>query len=75
MGDEVKVKINGREVTAVSPLSFAEGVRHGLWRDGETVTYQGPRVGDSQRAGILAPDGSVELQDGMRFSTAFTGNA
>jgi hypothetical protein len=72
----VAITVNGRTYEVSSPLTYDDGVRFGLWRDGETVTYQGPRVGDKQRAGILAPKrGSVDLEEGMRFSTAFTGSA
>lgn len=71
----MRIVANGKEAVAVSQLSYEEGVAMHLWREGDTVTYQGPRIGGKQRAGVLAPDGSVELEEGMKFTAAFTGNA
>ncbi len=40
-----------------------------------SVTYIGPRHGDSQRSGIMYPGTSVEIEDEMIFNAADTGNA
>jgi len=40
-----------------------------------SITYQGPRNGDSQRSGILMPGKSVAGEDGMIFNAYNTGNA
>lgn len=69
------IEVNGRPREVGSPLSYQDGVRFGLWRDGDSVTYEGARSGDKRRLGMLFPEGSVELEDGMRFSAAYTGNA
>lgn len=71
----MKITVNGKEIKADSPLSYERGVINGLWHEGDSVTYQGPRVGDKQRAGILTPGQGVDLEEGMRFSSAFTGSA
>lgn len=73
--EPVPILVNGTSKTARSPLSFEDGVTSGLWRREDSVTYQGPRHGDSRRSGILVAGGSVALEDGMRFAAAFTGNA
>lgn len=40
-----------------------------------SVTYQGPRKGDSQRSGITYAGESVKLEGGMIFNCIVTGNA
>jgi hypothetical protein len=40
-----------------------------------TITYVGPRSGDMQRSGILAPGEQIEPSDGLRFDACYTGNA
>ena len=40
-----------------------------------SVTYQGPRTGDSERSGILAPGETVRDAEGMRFSAYDTSGA
>lgn len=40
-----------------------------------SVTYIGPRTGDSQRSGLTAPGDSIKTVDGMRINCVVTGNA
>lgn len=69
------ITVNGKERKVKSPLSFEAAVVMGLWKDRDSVTYQGPRHGDSRRSGILGQGEDMELEDGMRFTAMFTGNA
>lgn len=71
----MRITVNGKEVETLSPISYEDGVAEGLWREGETVTYQGPRLGDKQRAGILRPGKRADIEEGFRFNSAFTGSA
>jgi hypothetical protein len=71
----MKITINGHQVEADSPLTFEGAVAAGLWGPEDSVTYRGPRRGDARRSGILSAGKSVELEEGMHFSTAFTGGA
>jgi len=45
------------------------------YRDCFTMTYRGPKHGDSQRSGTLTFSQSVPLELGMKFDVVMTGNA
>lgn len=73
----MKIVVNGQEVDFDAPNICYEDV---LWiadeRSGATVTYTGPRHGDSQRSGILyAGKPPIQVEAGMRFNCAMTNNA
>ena len=40
-----------------------------------SVTYSGPRHGDSRREGLTYAGKSVQVEDGMIFNCVVTGNA
>lgn len=70
--------MNGRSVNCDSPvLTYGDVVElagHARTRV-LSVTYQGPRSGDSSRAGTLTPGKVVAIADGFIFNVADTSNA
>lgn len=72
---KVKIRVNGAEKTVEgAALTYAEVsiLAYGMERHGLSITYRSPNGGPS---GILADGESVELVEGMSFTTAMTGDA
>lgn len=72
----MKITVNGtaHEVEA-AVLTYEEVVRLAGERVGASVTYSGPRHGDSRREGIMCRGETVKIEDEMRFNACMTGNA
>lgn len=73
---DIRIVINGEErYTGARSLSY-EWVVSLAWMSGHpTVTYSGPRHGDTQRSGTMHPGcADLEIEDGMIFNIAHTGN-
>lgn len=72
----MNVTINGRphEVEGLA-LSHEDICALAGQPDFASVTYSGPRHGDSQRSGITHRGRSVDVEEGMRFTCVVTGSA
>ncbi len=73
----MKIVINTRVLDFYgSQISYEKVVQLAGMTGHPSVTYRGPRNGDSQRSGIMHPGcKAVELDEGMVFNAQHTGNA
>jgi hypothetical protein len=73
----MNIIVNAKECFVSSPRISYDWVVHLAGMSGRpTVTYYGRRTGDSQRSGTMYPGClSLDLEDGMVFNVAHTGNA
>lgn len=72
----MKIVINGREHSPDGHTISHEDVCRMVGKPASaTVTYSGPRRGDSQRRGELRPGQVVELEPGLIFNAMVTSGA
>ena len=73
----IKIIVNAEEHwTDVKAVSYEQIVGLAQMPDQSRVTYIKPRHSDAQRTGKLHPGGpDVEIENGMEFRVAYTGNA
>lgn len=73
----MKITINGTShiISGPGAMLYEDIIKLAGERPGASVTYSGPRNGDSQRSGILCRGENVVIEDGMRFSAVMTGSA
>lgn len=75
----MKITINGKVWTLFQhndKLSYERVVEHARMKGYPTVTYRGPKNGDTQRQGEMHVGcADVALEDGMAFNVVHTGNA
>ena len=73
----MQIKVNGRDVSwSGSVIDYGAVLSLAEETPGATVTYSGPRQGDSQRSGILhAGSQPIVVEPGMSFNVVRTGNA
>lgn len=74
----VGIVVNGvNHIVSSSEQNYASIVKlarldpNHIW----TITYSGPRHGDSRRQGCLSPGKTLEVESGMSFTVVHTGNA
>ncbi len=73
----MKITVNGNRLDFFgSQIGYAEVVKLADMSGSPSVTYQGPRAGDTRRSGTMRPGCMpVELDDGMVFNVAHTDRA
>lgn len=73
---EWKIYINAEEHTLdYRHVTYEDIVRLAKQSGNPTVVYDGRKIGDCQRSGILAPGHTLMIDDGMVFSAVHTNNA
>lgn len=72
----MKININGQDHQITGPdISFEEVVALAKQSHEASVTYAGPRHGDSRRTGTMFKGKVIAAEDGMQFTAVVTGGA
>ena len=73
----MQIDVNGKQMFFTgSQITYQEIVALAEMTGEPSVTYHGRRHGDSQRSGMMSPGcKAIELEEGMNFNVAHTGNA